>query len=139
MSVFVVDASIAVKWVIEEPGTAAALLLRRHRLLAPDLLIAECANVLWKKVRRREISEDIARVAAGILARSDIEFEPMANLMEQATGFSMLLVHAAYDCFYLALADAYGCDFVTADAALRQKVQAARLPIKLVLLKDLDP
>ena len=139
MSVFVVDASIAIKWIVEEPGTAAALRLRRHRLLAPDLLIAECTNVLWKKVRRRELSEDIARVSAGILARSDIEFEPMADLAEQAMGFSILLEHAAYDCFYLALADACGCDFVTADAALRQKVQAARLPVKLVLLEDLDP
>ncbi|WP_428531023.1 type II toxin-antitoxin system VapC family toxin [Rhodopila sp.] len=65
---------------------------------------------MLKKVRRREISEDIAQVAAGILARSDIEFEPMANLMEQATGFSMLIGHAAYNCFYLALAGAYECD-----------------------------
>jgi predicted nucleic acid-binding protein len=49
---FVIDASVAIKWLVDEPGTAAALSLRRHRLLAPDLLIAECANVLWKKVRR---------------------------------------------------------------------------------------
>ena len=99
MSVFVVDASVAIKWVVDEAGTAEALLLRRHRLIAPDLLIAECANVLCKKVRRGELTRQVAQVAAGILARSDIEFEPMADLMEQATGYSMLLEHAAYDCF----------------------------------------
>ena len=48
MSTFVIDASVAIKWVVEEPGTPEALLLRRHRLLAPDLLMAECANILWK-------------------------------------------------------------------------------------------
>jgi predicted nucleic acid-binding protein len=38
---FVVDASVTIKWVVDKPGTAAALLLRRHRLLAPGLLMAE--------------------------------------------------------------------------------------------------
>jgi predicted nucleic acid-binding protein len=50
MKELVIDASVAVKWVVEEPGTQEALLLRQHRLLAPDLLVAECANILWKKV-----------------------------------------------------------------------------------------
>ncbi len=85
MTTFVIDASVAIKWVVDEDGTAEALLLRRHRLLAPDLLIAECANILWKKVRRKELSEEVAVVSAGVLARSDIEFEALAGLMEQAT------------------------------------------------------
>jgi predicted nucleic acid-binding protein len=46
LSTFVIDASVVIKWVVDEPGTAQAHLLRRHRLLAPDLLIAECANIL---------------------------------------------------------------------------------------------
>lgn len=47
MNTFVVDASIAVKWVVEENGTAAALGLRqRTKLIAPELLAAECANIL---------------------------------------------------------------------------------------------
>jgi predicted nucleic acid-binding protein len=58
--------------------------------------------------------------------------------MEQATGFSILLEHAAYNCFCLALARAYGCDCVTADEVLHQKVRSARLPMKPVLLRDLD-
>jgi predicted nucleic acid-binding protein len=48
---------IGIKWVIEEEGTKEALALRNQALVAPDLLIAECANVLWKKVRRREPSD----------------------------------------------------------------------------------
>jgi predicted nucleic acid-binding protein len=57
VSPLVIDASIAIKWVIEEEGTKEALALRNQALVAPDLLIAECANVLWKKVRRREPSD----------------------------------------------------------------------------------
>jgi predicted nucleic acid-binding protein len=51
---FVIDASVAIKWVVRETGTQEALSLRQHRLVAPDLLVAECANILWKKVRRKE-------------------------------------------------------------------------------------
>ena len=49
----VVDASVALKWVIEEDGSeAAGALLLEEPLAAPDLLIVECANVLWAKARR---------------------------------------------------------------------------------------
>ena len=58
MNTFVIDASIAVKWVVEEDGTAEALALRqRNKLIAPQLLVAECANILWKKVQREELFE----------------------------------------------------------------------------------
>lgn len=46
MIAFVIDASIAVKWVVEEAGTSEALRLLAARLYAPDLLVAECANIL---------------------------------------------------------------------------------------------
>ena len=64
-----IDASVAIKWVIEEPGTAEALALRHHRLLSTDLLIAKCANILWKKVRRQEIGPNEAALAARLLQR----------------------------------------------------------------------
>jgi len=53
VNTLVIDASVAVKWVVEENGTPEVLALRqRARLIAPELLVAECANILWKKVRR---------------------------------------------------------------------------------------
>lgn len=54
MNVLCIDASVAIKWVIDEAGTREALALRNNALIAPDLLISECANVLWKKVQRME-------------------------------------------------------------------------------------
>ena len=48
-SAFIVDASVAVKWVVDEQFSDAARLLAGARLYAPDLLYIECANILWKK------------------------------------------------------------------------------------------
>jgi len=56
VNTLVIDASVAVKWVVEENGTPEVLALRqRARLIAPELLVAECANIFWKKVRRNEL------------------------------------------------------------------------------------
>jgi len=114
----VIDASVAIKWVIEEPGTPAALALRRHRLFAPDLLTAECANVLWKKARRNELTAQEALLAARLLQRVDIELAPMRALLELATRLAIALDHPAYDCAHLALAESLSCDLVTADHRL---------------------
>src|SRR6266404_5666664 len=49
----VIDASVALKWVIEEDGSeAATALLVGDVLAAPDFVVIECANVLWAKTRR---------------------------------------------------------------------------------------
>jgi predicted nucleic acid-binding protein len=82
VSRLVIDAGVAIKWVIDEPGTEEARLLRRHHLLAPDLLISDCADILAKKVRRKELSEQEARLAARLLERAEIELSPMRRLMQ---------------------------------------------------------
>jgi hypothetical protein len=61
---FVVDASVAIKWFVDEPDSAQAAVLLRHSLAAPDLLAPECANILWKKVTRAELSLEEAEVIA---------------------------------------------------------------------------
>jgi predicted nucleic acid-binding protein len=120
---FVIDASIAIKWVIDEAGTEQALLLRRHRLSAPDLLVPECSNILWKKARRGELTRDEAIFAARLLQRADVELEPMRRLWEPATRLALSLDHPAYDCIYLALAQALSCAMVTADERLYRKIR----------------
>jgi predicted nucleic acid-binding protein len=132
---FVIDASVAIKWVVEESGTKEALSLCRHRIVAPDLLVAECANILWKKVRRKELLEEEAVLAARLLARADIALEPMRALLEPATRLALALDHPAYDCVYLALAEARGCEFVTAaDGSLSRKTLPAGLAARVVML-----
>jgi predicted nucleic acid-binding protein len=123
MEALVIDASIAIKWVVEEEGTKAALDLRSaHRLLAPELLMAECASILWKKVQRGELMADEAILASRLLERSGIGFVSMRGLLEQATELAIQLSHPAYDCIYLAAARLHEARFVTADRRLLRTV-----------------
>jgi len=42
--------------VVEQDGTSETLALRQKaKLIAPELLVAECVNILWKKVQRDEL------------------------------------------------------------------------------------
>ena len=59
---WIVDSSVAVKWMVREAGCDAARRLIGATLLAPDLMIVEVANAAWKKWRRREISAEVARL-----------------------------------------------------------------------------
>jgi predicted nucleic acid-binding protein len=136
VTAFVVDASVAIKWVVNESGTEYALLLRRHRLSAPDLLVAECANILWKKVRRGELSADEAIFAARLLQRADIQLEPMRRLWEPATRLALAFDHPAYDCIYLALAQDLSCALITADERLQRKLQSMPAAPEIVRLAD---
>ncbi len=138
MTDLVVDASVAIKWVIDEPGTPQALSLRRHRLYAPDLLVAECANVLWKKVRRNELTAPEALIAARLLQRADLELMPMRALLEPATRLAIALGHPAYDCAYLALAESISCDLVMADRRLAAKALPAGYDFRVLALAAID-
>jgi len=121
---FVIDASVAIKWLVEEQGTDEALrLLEKAKLSAPDLLIAECANILWKKVRRNELSKDEAQIAARLLEQADIEILPTRHLLASATSLAIEIDHPAYDCIYLALAIERDWQFATADERFQRKVQ----------------
>jgi predicted nucleic acid-binding protein len=129
---YVVDTTVVIKWLIQEDGTQAAILLRNHPLIAPELLLPECANVLWKKTRRGELTEQEAHAAARLLAYSEIELIPMRPLLEPATRLAIHLDHPAYDCIYLALAERDQCELVTADERLIRKA-AANPSVPLVI------
>jgi predicted nucleic acid-binding protein len=139
VSTLVIDASIAIKWVIEEEGTPQALTLRREaKLLAPELLVAECANILWKKARRNELSREEALLAARLLQTAAIELVPTRFLLAAATRIAIELDHPAYDCLYLALAIENDCRFVTADERFLRKLggRRSRFRTKAVLLTE---
>ncbi len=142
MNPLVIDASIAVKWVVDEDGTPQALKLRqRTRLIAPELLVAECASILWKKVRRDELSIEEALLAARLLQAAEIELFPTRLLLEPATLIAIELDHPAYDCIYLALAVERDCKFVTADNTLLRKLDQSRQPTlraRAIALREAD-
>lgn len=119
------DASVAIKWVVAEPGTKEALGLFGSRLFAPALLQAECANILWKKVRRGELSSTEARIAARLLANFGVEVVSPEPEMARVLELAIALDHPAYDCVYLAAAEKLGAPLVTADERLVRAVRIA--------------
>ncbi len=139
MNQFVIDASVAVKLFVDEQGADEAMFVYgTSRLLAPDLLVPECANIFWKKVRRGELLAIEAETAANLLQQCKIELRPTRELIVAATRLSLLIDHPAYDCFYLALAQAEACPLVTADQRLANRVAERKLPIPLQMLSSFE-
>ncbi|MGH6943335.1 MAG: type II toxin-antitoxin system VapC family toxin [Geminicoccaceae bacterium] len=123
MSCFVVDASVALKWVIGEVGEEAALRLRGAMLTAPEILLAECGSALRAKARRREIDEHEAHDALASLHAAPVVLAPLSELVADALHLAFLLAHPIYDCLYLALAMQTGTRLVTADRRFADAVR----------------
>ncbi|MGG5819328.1 type II toxin-antitoxin system VapC family toxin [Falsiroseomonas sp. HW251] len=115
---FVVDASVVVKWVLDEPDSEAAVAVGQQRLLAPDLLDTECASVLWKAARRGELTPAEAEERLAIIAEADVERLPSAVLLAGAMRHALQLGHPVYDCLYIEAAARLGLPLVTADRRL---------------------
>lgn len=127
----IVDASVALKWVLQEQDSDRAIaLLASEALAAPDLFWAECANVLWVKARRGQIDRGDANAAFAAIDASPVSVIPARSLAAAAQAMAFELDQTVYDCLYLAAALASGGVFVTADeafakAALAHPVYAA--------------
>jgi predicted nucleic acid-binding protein len=116
----VVDASVALRWFVDAPGTDAALQLLEgeEALIAPDLIVVEVANAAWKLARAGEISEEHGARVAGAVASSFSELVPSGRLIVRAYALAGALEHPVYDCVYLALAEREEARLVTADQRL---------------------
>jgi predicted nucleic acid-binding protein len=116
----VVDASVAVQWVAEEVTSAEAdTLLPRSDLIAPDFMLIEVANALYRKVFVGEVSE--AHATAGLeFIRDRVDQQPVTiDLLSRAISMANEMNHAVYDCLYLAIAELKAGRLVTYDQELR--------------------
>ncbi len=126
MNGWVVDASVAVKWLISEEFSreASDLLEGNATLLAPDLLFAEVTNALWAMCRRGDMGREDLAGAVTLLRRAPVATPvPMRQLASAASQLSVDLEHPTYDCFYLALALQERHPVVTADMRFFGRVQ----------------
>src|SRR5919198_2103472 len=130
----VVDASVALKWVIPEvlSDRAETLRGRADRLLAPDLLLPEAANALWKKLIRRVITAREAAQALDLLMASGLDVRPSGPLLGRALELARRLRHPVYDCVYLALAQGEDATLVTADQRLITRVARRRARLAVI-------
>lgn len=112
-----VDTSVAVKWFVAEEDQDKAERLIGQPLVAPELLLAETANVAWKKWRKKEIGLDQA-IAGQQMVTSFVEIIPSADFAPRALEIAIELDHPVYDCFFLSLCESQGITLVTADKRL---------------------
>lgn len=117
----VVDASVAVKWVIPEDDSPHAWRIQEKYqdeqldIVAPYLVISEVANVLWKRVRRGDLSVEMARRACAQFLRDCPVLLDSHAVSSAALGLALAHHRPFYDCLYLAWALDQRCDLVTAD------------------------
>ena len=133
-----VDASVAVKWFFAEAHREEAryLLAPRIERYAPDLLLVECANVIWKKARRREIAS--ARpFLDGIAKLSEVvRIQHGATMLREATETALRVGHPVYDSLYIACARLTGSVLVTADRKLAKVVSDQVPDVSVIALQD---
>jgi len=120
MMSLIVDASVAIRWYVPEDGwrDAEAILHEPDELLAPDLIIAQIGNAVWKRIRRGDIPSGFE---AGVLERAASAFDvlvPSSELGGAALKLALSLGHPIYDCLYLALCQRENAGLVTADKRL---------------------
>ena len=125
---FVLDASVALGWVVGKQATAYSrsmrLRARREPYHAPALLRLEVVNALRSLERRRAISSDSATAAIDILDRMQPVIHeatmPLVDLLRLARKFDL----SSYDANYLALA-----------LELKMPIACSDGPLKAVLAK----
>lgn len=134
----VVDASVALKWYVEEDGTPAALsvLAGADHLLAPELVIAEMCNAAWRMSRIGRMTKEQVAIVAAQAGRLFHERVSLDGLSVRASHLASSLDHPAYDCFYLALAEQRQAQVVTADRRFVAKTRGTVWAEQVVLLAD---
>ena len=138
MSLFVVDASVAIKWFLPEIHSDAALrlLAGEHTLHAPDLIFSEFGNVLWKRVRTREISKKQAAATVEVFLSVALRVESSQTLMVLALEIACGENCTVYDSLYLAAAIVRQIPVVTADAKLYRAIRRGPFSAHLLWIED---
>lgn len=129
MSRFVLDASVAVKWLIPETHSDAALRLLRgkHTCHVPDLIYGEVGNVLWKRARRGDITFPYAEQALALFMGLEFEVQPAASMTPLALKFALTTGCSVYGAYYMIMAMERGVPLVTADRKLLELMRASGL------------
>ena len=131
----VLDASVVAKWFKYEVGREKALEIRdnfisdQEQITFPDLLILELANLL--RFSRIYNQTDIIKAVESI-ENMDIDIVvPTFEVIKDSVRMAVENDLTVYDAVYISLAESLGCDFITADEKLHQKVKKLKF-VKLL-------
>jgi len=122
---YVLDSSVALKWVLNEPDSPIAVRIGKeyqqgiHELLAPEVFIGEVGHSLTRLERRGLIPPaDRVQKFSDILAALPA-ISSSLPVSGRAYDISSQARQGFYDCLYVAfLAEREGCELLTADQKL---------------------
>ena len=126
----VVDASLALKWGLQEEHSEVALELRNYwrdsaeLLLAPPIFKPEITNALHQKCRRGLLAPSDAPEILDLLVSAVAPSEPESLYKRGLALAEACGLDSTYDALYLALAEFQGCEMWTADRRFVRSVQA---------------
>ena len=139
MSRYVVDASIAVKLYVPEVHSQQAIQFfsDQHELIAPDLMLAEFGNIIWKKVRLLgELTSDEGKEIIAAVQRLPLDYYSTDVLITNAFEIAVNMQRTVYDCLYVALAASQGCQLITDDRKLYSALQQTSLAAFPTLIEN---
>ena len=117
MSRYVVDASVAVEYLLRTPlGLTVADIIEGASLAAPELMDAEVLSVLRRAVLNGHLEE-----ARALMVVEDLEHWAVDRISHRSLGRLAWQHHrniSAYDAFYVAAARVHGIPLLTADGRL---------------------
>jgi predicted nucleic acid-binding protein len=121
---YILDASVALKWVLSEADSPIANRLRdefkqqSHELLAPDTLPVEIAHALTRAERTGLIPKGQAAVLFADVVTPAPDLRSHLDVLARAIDISSDARIGVYDCLYVALSEREQCPIVTSDQRL---------------------
>ena len=121
---YVLDSSVAVKWVLPEVDTGKALRFRDdfrnavHELIAPDIFTVEVAHALGRTERQRRIAPPKGAALWHDVMLSSPQLYSSTPLVPRAFAIGSAMRIGIYDCLFVALAEREACELVTSDDKL---------------------
>jgi predicted nucleic acid-binding protein len=134
---YVLDASVALKWVRDEDDSGRAQFLRVelehgfHEYIAPDIFPIEVSHVLSKFYRQNVMTAEETETHLASIMSTLPQLVSSIDLLPEAFRISQHTRSGIYDALYLALGKAGGAAVITAD----QKM--AKLPYNVIELSKL--
>lgn len=133
----VVDASVAVKWLLPEEGSEAAreLLTGSAPLIVPEIAQIEVPGAVLRKLRAGLLDDSEAKGSIELwndLVRENVRIVPMDELLDRAIQIAITCSHPLTDCLYVAAAAQLDAKLLTADAALHTRCRRAHKNIGLL-------
>lgn len=141
MTAYVVDASVAVKWLIYEQSSDQAVAFARsnNRFITPRIIMTEVANALARKSIQGVISSAEAKQQFTKLSYFFDEVVDVDDLIPIALENACRFRHPIYDLIYLEAAGRSSAQLITADLRFGAKLAGTDLAHHVTLLSDWQP